>query len=78
MVYILQISFLIFDLRLLSKLILKNKYKEEYVNNLGKKISTEETPEMILSKELQPIYSKKQYESQSREIMPKENYGIGN
>nr|CAB3264277.1 nebulin [Phallusia mammillata] len=44
------------------------KYKEEYEKNKGKGSSILETHEMVLSKELRPVQSKKLYTEQSKEM----------
>jgi len=45
------------------------KYKEEYEKNKGRNFTEiPETSEMVLSKELRPVQSKKLYEEKSKEM----------
>ena len=53
------------------------KYKAEYEKNRGKMLGTDETPEMIRSKELKPITSKQAYEEKAKKDLPKTNVGAG-
>nr|XP_039266499.1 nebulin-like isoform X8 [Styela clava] len=51
------------------------KYRELYLKNKGKMIGVEETPEMKLSKELQPVLSKTTYTEQSKQMHKNVNIG---
>lgn len=52
-------------------------YKEDYDKTKGQNIAVKETPEMKISKELQPIVSKKQYEKDSKDLHPKTQMAPG-
>jgi len=56
---------------------LQVKYKEEYLKNQGNMIQVPETPDMIRSKELQPVLSKKAYTEKSKQDQKNVNIGPG-
>ena len=53
------------------------KYKEEYEKHKNELQPIPETSEMVLSKELRPIQSKKIYAEKAKELQPNVNYGPG-
>ena len=54
------------------------KYKEEYEKNKGRNFTEiPETTEMVLSKELRPVQSKKLYEKKSKEMLKNVSLGAG-
>jgi len=54
------------------------KYKEKYEKNKGRNfIEIPETNEMVLSKELRPVQSKKLYEEKSKEMRKNVLLGAG-
>jgi len=56
----------------------KVKYKEEYEKNKGRNFTEiPETNEMVLSKELRPVQSKKLYEEKSKEMRKNVSLGAG-
>ena len=54
------------------------KYKEDYEKNKGRNFTEiPETNEMVLSKELRPVQSKKLYEEKSKEMLKNVSLGAG-
>ena len=54
------------------------KYKENYEKNKGRNFTEiPETTEMVLSKELRPVQSKKLYEEKSKEMRKNVSFGAG-
>ena len=54
------------------------KYKKDYEKNKGKNFTEiPETNEMVLSKELRPVQSKKLYEEKSKEMLKNVSLGAG-
>ena len=53
------------------------KYKAAFENQKGMMIGTDVTPEMALSKELEPIRSKKLYEADAKAALPHHNVDAG-
>ena len=57
---------------------LQAKYKEDYEKNKGRNFTEiPETNEMVLSKELRPVQSKKLYEEKSKEMLKNVSLGAG-
>ena len=57
---------------------MKAKYKEDYEKNKGRNFTEiPETNEMVLSKELRTIQSKKLYEEKSKKMRPNISIGTG-
>ena len=53
-------------------------YKEDYEKNKGRNFTEiPETNEMVLSKELRPVQSKKLYEEKSKEMLKNVSLGAG-
>ena len=56
----------------------QTKYKEDYEKNKGRNFTEiPETNEMVLSKELRPVQSKKLYEEKSKDLLKNVSIGAG-